>query len=96
MTTLQPLSNRIVIRADKVDTVSEGGILLPGAEKNKSDRGEVLAVGPGRLLDDGTKVDMTVQVGDRVVFSKIECIEIQHNGEELFVIIEDNVIGILK
>lgn len=97
-TDLVVLQNRIIIRPDKPQEVTEAGIVLAGADKNKSDRGLVLGIGPGRLLDDGTLVPMTVQVGDKVIFSRQNpmCHEVEYNNENLMVIIEDEIIGIIR
>lgn len=93
---LQPLGNRVVVqRADLVEE-SEGGILLNTEGVDKPDRGEVIAVGTGRILDNGDVIEMVVAVGDIVVFGARIGIELTVDDLELVVLFEEEVIGIIK
>ena len=93
---LKPLGDRIVIRALEGETTTSGGIVLPDTAKEKPQSGEVLAVGPGKLLDNGTRVAIDVQVGDKVVYSKYGGTEIKVGGEEVIILRADDVLGILN
>ena len=67
---LKPLSDRVIVKNLAADEKSAGGIILPDTAKERPQRGEIIAVGPGRVLDDGKLVPMEVKVGDKVLFSK--------------------------
>jgi len=66
---LKPIGDRIIVRREAAEEKTRGGILLPDTAKNKPQRGEVLAVGPGKMTDDGTRAPMTLKVGDKVLFT---------------------------
>ena len=97
---ITPLYDRVLIRPIKPDEVTTGGIIIPDAAKEKPVHGEVLAVGDGRILQDGSLVPLIVKVGDRVLFSKnggYTVVPFQINyGEELLVIKEQEIVGILN
>lgn len=97
---ITPLYDRVLIRPIKPDEVTTGGIIIPDAAKEKPVHGEVLAVGDGRILQDGSLVPLIVKVGDRVLFSKnggYTGVPVQINyGEELLVIKEQEIVGILN
>jgi len=92
---LKPLADRIIIKATTAEEVTRGGIVLPDSAKEKPQEGEVIAVGPGRLLDSGKVAAMDVKVGDKVVYSKYGGTEIKLNGDEFVVLRQDDVLGIL-
>lgn len=92
---LKPLADRIVVKVIEAEEKTKGGIVLPDTAKERPQQGEVLAVGSGRRLDDGTLVPPAVKVGDRVLFSKYGGIEVKVNGEEYLILREDDILGIL-
>jgi chaperonin GroES len=92
---LKPLGDRIVVKALEAETTSAGGIVLPDSAKEKPQRGEVLAVGPGKLLDSGKRVATDVKVGDKVVYGKYGGTEIKVGGEEYVILRADDVLGVL-
>jgi len=90
---LKPLADRIIVKAVTAEEVTRGGIVLPDTAKEKPQEGEVVAVGPGKLLDSGKVAAMDVKVGDRVVYSKYGGTEVKVNGDELVVLRQDDVLG---
>lgn len=93
---LKPLGDRVVVKIVEQEEKTVGGILLPQTAKEKPQEAEVLAVGPGKLLDDGKRGSMEVRVGDRVVFAKYAGTEIKSQGEELLVIAEKDILAIVE
>jgi chaperonin GroES len=92
---LKPLHDRVVVRALDSETRSPGGIVIPDNAKEKPTTGEVLAVGPGRVTDDGTNIPVTVRVGDRVLFGQYAGQKIKVNGEEISILREEDVLAVL-
>ena len=92
---IRPLHDRVVVKRLEEKEVVRGGILIPDTAKEKPQEGEVLAVGNGKILDNGTKVPMDVKVGDRILFGKYSGSEIKVDGEELLIMREDDILGIL-
>jgi chaperonin GroES len=92
-TQLQPLGDRIVVRPIKQEEVTKGGIVLPDTAKEKPQEGEVIAVGPGKLTDDGKRMEMEVKKGDRVIYAKYAGTEIKLNDEELLILRHDDVLA---
>ena len=89
----QPLGNRVVIRPlEKDEDVSSGGIYIPDTAKEKPQEGEVVAVGPGRLGDDGKRVPMEVKAGDKVVYSKYAGTEYKEDDQEYLIVREDDIL----
>ena len=96
-TFLKPLGERVVVKVMEVEEKTSGGILLPQtATKEKPQEAEVLAVGPGKLLDDGKRAPMDVREGDRVVFAKYAGTEVKSHGEEFLVIAEKDILAIVE
>jgi chaperonin GroES len=93
---LKPLGDRIVIKALEAETTTSGGIVLPDTAKERPQTGEVLAVGPGKTLDNGTVAALEVKVGDKVVYSKYGGTEIKVAGEEYIILRQDDVLGIVE
>jgi len=91
---LKPLADRVVVKPIKAEEMTKGGIVLPDTAKDKPQEGEVIAVGTGRILDNGTKVPLEVKVGDRVVYSKYSGSEIKIDGEEYLIIRESEILAI--
>ena len=85
-TRIEPLEDRVVIRALEGEEVTASGLVIPDTAKEKPQEGEVLAVGPGRLDDNGKRVPMEVKTGDRVLYSKYAGTEVKVDGEELLVV----------
>lgn len=93
---LKPLGDRIVVKAVEAETTTAGGILLPDTAKEKPQTAEVLAVGPGKTLDNGTVVALEISVGDKVVYGKYSGTEIKVDGQELIILRQDDVLGIVE
>jgi chaperonin GroES len=93
---LRPLGDRIVIRALARETVTKSGIVLPDTAKEKPQEGEILAVGPGKVLDNGKRTTLEVQVGQRVLFAKYAGTEVKIDNEELLILRESDVMGIVE
>jgi chaperonin GroES len=83
---IKPLGDRVLIKQIDSEEVTKGGIVLPDTAKEKPQEGEVLAVGPGKMLDNGQRAPMEVQVGDRVLFAKYAGSEIKQGGEEYMIL----------
>ena len=86
---LVPLGDRVVLKHLEAETTTKSGIVLPGQEKEKPQQAEVIAVGPGGVID-GKEVKMEVKVGDRVIYSKYSGTEVKMDGDEKFVIVKQN------
>ncbi|MBV8601675.1 MAG: co-chaperone GroES [Candidatus Eremiobacteraeota bacterium] len=93
---LKPLGDRVVVEHVEQADKSAGGVFLPDTAKEKPQEGKVLAVGSGRLLDNGTKVPMEVKVGDRILYSKYSGSEVKMDGKEYLIISEKDVLGIVQ
>lgn len=93
---LKPLGDRIVVKAVEAETTTAGGILLPDTAKEKPQTAEVLAVGPGKTLDNGTVAALEIKVGDKVVYGKYSGTEIKVDGQELIILRQDDVLGIVE
>lgn len=94
MTKLKPLGNRVVVKRRQAQT-SKGGILLPETAKEKPKEGEVIAVGPGKINDNGQVEPLCIKVGDVVLFGSYAGTEVKHDDEEYLILAEDDVLGIL-
>jgi len=94
--TVRPLFDRILVKRLDEPTRSKGGIFLPEAAKEKPVEGEILAVGNGRTMDDGTVVPLLVKVGDRVVFGKYSGTEIKVGGEDRLILREEEILGVVE
>jgi chaperonin GroES len=93
MAKLQPLGDRVVIKAIEREEVTKGGIVLPDTAKEKPQEGEVIAVGPGRLTEDGKRIEMEVQVGERVIYAKYAGTEIRLDDEEFIILRESDILA---
>jgi chaperonin GroES len=93
---IQPLGDRVVIKALSRETVTKGGIVLPDTAKEKPQEGEILAVGPGKVLDNGKRVTLEVQVGHKVLFAKYAGTEVKMDGEEYLILRESDIMGIVE
>lgn len=93
---IRPLHERIVVRRKEEETTTAGGIVLPGSAKEKPSQGEVLAVGQGRILDNGEVRGLDVKVGDVVVFGPYAGSTVKIDGEELLIMSESDVFGVIE
>ncbi|MCJ8312409.1 MAG: co-chaperone GroES [Saccharospirillaceae bacterium] len=92
---IRPLHSRVVIRKQDEETTTAGGIVLPGSAQEKPTQGEVLAVGPGVTLQSGTVVELSVKVGDKVVFAEFAGTTIKHEGEDLLILNESDIFAVI-
>ncbi len=94
---LKPINDRVVVKPTPEEQMTKGGILLPDTmDKERPEQGEVIAVGEGKLLDNGTRAPMSVKVGDTVMFKKYSPDEIKIDKEEYLVISENDILAILE
>lgn len=91
--TLKPLDDRVVVEPLSAEETTAGGIVLPDSAKEKPQRGTVLAVGPGRLLDSGERSTLSVKVGDEVLFGKYGGTEIEVDGKEIKILRESDILA---
>ncbi len=93
---IRPLHDRVVVRRKEEETTSAGGIVLPGSATEKPSQGEVVAVGSGKLLDNGDVQAMAVKAGDTVVFFLFSGNTVKIDGEELLIMAESEIYGIIE
>jgi chaperonin GroES len=94
-TKIRPLRDRILVKRMEEETKTTGGIIIPDSAKEKPQAGEVVAIGNGKVLEDGKIVPLEVKQGDRILFGKYSGTEIKIDGEELLILKEDEILGIL-
>jgi len=90
---LEPLGDRVIIRPIKKEEVSKGGIILPDTVKEKPQEGEIIAVGPGKIQDNGTRLAMDVKPGDRVIYAKYGGTEVKLKDKKLLIMHESDIIA---
>jgi chaperonin GroES len=90
---LKPLDDRVVVQSVEAEETTAGGIVLPDTAKEKPQRGKVIAVGPGRLLDSGERCAVSVTVGDEVLFGKYGGMDIEVDGEEVKILRENDILA---
>ena len=93
---IRPLHDRVVIRRVEDERTSPGGIVIPDTATEKPMQGEVLAVGNGKILDNGEQRGLDVKVGDKVLFGKYSGTEVKVGGEEVLVMREDDIMGVIE
>tara|TARA_B100000749_G_C18198919_1_gene371142 strand:+ start:31 stop:339 length:309 start_codon:yes stop_codon:yes gene_type:complete len=94
---LTPLGDRVLVkRIDSGEEEVRGGIVIPDTAKEKPQEGEVVAVGEGKVLDSGQKLEMSVKAGDRILFGKYSGTEVKLDGEEYLIMREEEVLGVLQ
>ena len=93
---VRPLHDRVLVKRVKEETKTAGGIIIPDTAKEKPAEGVVVAVGPGKVLDNGTKITPSVKEGNRILFSKYAGTEVKITNEELLIMREDDILGILE
>ena len=95
-TRIQPLSDRVVVKALDESEQMRGGLYIPDTAKEKPSQGEVVAVGPGKISDDGTRLDMDVKVGDKVLYGKYSGTDVTLDGEEFLILRESDVLAVIR
>ncbi len=93
---LKPLADRVLIKVVEAEEKTKGGILLPDTAQKKSQRGEVLAVGPGKFADNGTRIPLDLKAGDKVLFAKYAGTDIEDNDEQFLLIAERDVLAVIE
>jgi len=93
---IRPLHDRVIVRRIEEGEQIRGGIIIPDSAKEKPQEGEVVAVGQGKYKEDGTRQSLDVKKGDRVLFGKYSGSEIKLDGEELLIMREDEILGIIE
>ena len=93
---IKPLEDRLVIKVVEAEQTTASGLVIPDTAKEKPQEGEVLAVGPGRIDDNGNRVPLDVNVGDKVVFSKYGGTEVKYGGEELLILSARDVLAVVS
>ena len=94
---IKPLGDKVIVKASSKEEKTKSGIVLPDtADKETPEQGEVIAVGPGKLLDNGSRAPMSVKVGDKILFKKYSPDEFEIDKEEFLVLSEGEIIGIIE
>jgi chaperonin GroES len=93
---VRPLHDRVLVRRIEEKETAKGGIIIPDTAKEKPQEGEVLAVGNGKILENGTKIALEVKVGNKILFGKYSGTEIKIDGEEVLILREDDILAILS
>ncbi len=93
---LRPLQDRIVVKRVAEETTTKGGIIIPDTAKEKPAEGKVIAVGNGKVADDGKRIALEVKTGDRILFGKYSGSEVKIDGDEFLIMREDDVLGVIE
>ncbi len=93
---IRPLQDRVVVRRTEEESKTAGGIVLPGSATEKPSQGEVVAVGPGKKLDNGTVQEVDVKAGDKVIFGQYAGNAVKIDGEELLIMSENEIFGVIE
>ncbi|HLG14707.1 MAG TPA: co-chaperone GroES [Blastocatellia bacterium] len=96
MTKVRPLHDRVLVRRIEEQEQVRGGIIIPDTAKEKPQEGQVIAVGSGKVLDSGTRIEPGVKVGDKVLFGKYSGTEIKLDDEEFLIMREDEILGVIE
>jgi chaperonin GroES len=96
MSKIRPLQDRVIVRRIKEEEKSRGGIIIPDTAKEKPTEGEVMAVGSGKVLEDGSVRALDVKAGDRVLFGKYNGTEVKLDGEDRLIIREEDILGVFE
>lgn len=94
--TFSPMGDRVLVKPFEREEVSSGGIFLPDTAKEKPQEGEVLAVGPGRIADDGKRIPLDLKKGERVLYSKYGGTEVKEAGEDYLILSERDILAVVK
>ena len=92
---VRPLHDRLLVRRIEEKETAKGGIIIPDTAKEKPQKGEILAVGNGKILENGTKLPLDVKVGNKILFGKYTGTDIKIDGEEVLILREDEVLAVL-
>jgi len=92
---IKPLQDRVIVERLEEETKTAGGIIIPDSAKEKPQQGKILAVGPGKVMENGTKLEMSVKKGDTVLFGKYSGSEVKIDGKEVLIMREDDILGII-
>ena len=92
---IRPLHDRVIVQRIAEEEVTKGGIIIPDSAKEKPQEGKVIAVGTGKILENGTKLALDVKVGDKILFGKYSGTEIKIEGEEFLMMREDDILGVI-
>jgi chaperonin GroES len=92
-TKLQPLGDRVVVKPMPREEVTKGGIVLPDTVKEKPQEGKVIAVGPGKMTDEGKRIPLDIKAGDTVIYAKYGGTDIKEDGEELIILRESDILA---
>jgi len=95
-TKIQPLADRVVVKAIEESEQMRGGLYIPDTAKEKPSQGEIVAVGPGKLSDEGTRIEPDVKVGDKVLYGKYAGTDVTLDGEEFLILRESDVLAVIK
>ena len=93
---VKPLGDRVLVHPLEQEEVKKGGIIIPDTAKEKPQEGKVIAVGPGKILENGTKTKPDVKVGDKILFGKYSGSEIKIDGEEFLMMREEDILGVIE
>ena len=93
---IRPLHDRVIVQSIEKEAKTKGGIIIPDTAKEKPQEGKVIAVGAGKILENGTKVALDVKVGDKILFGKYSGSEIKIDGEEFLMMREDDILGVIE
>ncbi|MBM2830283.1 MAG: Co-chaperonin GroES [Gammaproteobacteria bacterium] len=93
---IRPLQDRVIVRRMEEERTSAGGIVIPDSAAEKPIQGKVIAVGPGKILDNGDRRPVDVKVGDKVLFAKYSGTEVKINDEEYLVMREEDIMGVIE
>jgi chaperonin GroES len=93
---VRPLHDRVIVKRVEEESKTKGGIIIPDTAKEKPVEGKVIAVGDGKLADDGKKIPLQVKAGDKILFGKYAGTEIQIDGEEHLIMREDDIIAVIE
>ena len=93
---IRPLHDRILVKRQEEKEMKKGGIIIPDSAKEKPQEGKVIAVGNGKVTDEGKKIPLDVKAGDRILFSKYAGTEIKIDGDEHLIMREDDILGVIE
>lgn len=93
---IKPLGDRILVKPVEVEEEKIGGIIIPDTAKEKPQEGEIVAVGPGKMLESGERQAMSVKVGDKILYGKYSSTEIKYGGEEYLIMREDDILAVVE
>lgn len=96
MANIKPLQDRVLVKRIEAEEKTASGIIIPDTAKEKPQEGEVIAVGPGKVMDNGSRVELTVKKGDKILFSKYAGTEVKIGGSEYLIMREDDILGIVE